>query len=354
MGDRQLIEVARALVEKSKLLVFDEPSATLTDKELEHLFATIGKLRASGMGVVYISHRLEEIFAIADRVSVLRDGEHVATADVKDVTRDRLIQWMVGRSLDEEFPSRTSHPGEVALEVRSLKCRPYFDDATFDVRRGEVVGLAGLVGAGRTSAALTVFGALTPQSGEVILAGRPVRFANPTQALDAGVGYLTEDRKGRGLFESLSVAENMTLSNLHDYRRAGLLSPRLQNASASAARERFNVRTPSIDRPIGVLSGGNQQKALVARLLMRPMNVLLLDEPTRGVDVGAKAEVYRMINELVADGLAVVIISSELPELLGMCDRIVVMREGRTVGALTAAEATQERIMRLATAEVAA
>ncbi|MHC4609637.1 MAG: sugar ABC transporter ATP-binding protein [Planctomycetota bacterium] len=350
VGTQQLVEVARAVGSDSRLLVFDEPSATLTDQELARLFETIRQLRADGLGIVYISHRLEEVFALADRVTVLRDGRAVATAPVDQVQRPRLIRWMVGRDLADEYPERRCIPQDVVLEVRNLSRPPLFRDVSFTVRSGEILGLAGLVGAGRTSAALAVFGALRPAHGEVILQGRPVHFAAPDEALASGVGYLTEDRKGRGIFESLSVAENVTISNLPDFCRGGLLSESDREEVAKDACGRFDVRTTSVSRPMRTLSGGNQQKALLARLLLRPMKVLILDEPTRGVDVAARAEVYDLINSLVADGVAVVMISSELPELLGMCDRIAVMREGVTVGTLERGEATQERIMDLATA----
>ncbi|MCK6483530.1 MAG: sugar ABC transporter ATP-binding protein [Phycisphaerae bacterium] len=354
VGVRQQVEIARALAFDARLLVFDEPSATLTDQELSRLFETIRQLRAAGLAIIYISHRLEEIFALADRVTVLRDGRHMATAPVREVDRAQLIRWMVGRDLAEEFPPRAGAGGDVALEVRGLAARPYFHEATFDVRRGEIVGLAGLVGAGRTSLGLALGGGIRPTEGTAMLDDRPMDFGGPWDALDAGVGYLTEDRKGRGILEFLSVAENITISNLPAYRLFGLLAEGRRRAAAQESCSRFRVKTPTIDRPIRTLSGGNQQKALLARLMLRPLKLLILDEPTRGIDVGAKAEVYRLMNALAAGGLAVLMISSELPELLGMCDRIVVMREGRTVGELPRGAATQERIMDLATGGSAA
>ncbi|MFQ5654655.1 MAG: sugar ABC transporter ATP-binding protein [Planctomycetota bacterium] len=351
VGQRQLVEVARALGSGGRLLVFDEPSATLTDRELERLFETIAGLRGRGLAIIYISHRLEEVFAIADRVTVLRDGRWVATAATSELDRPGLIRRMVGREVDESPPPNDRAPGETLLELRHLACPGRFHDVSFEARRGEILGLAGLMGAGRTSVGLALYGMLEPTEGEARLARERVRFRHPWEALQAGLGYLTEDRGERGIFAELSLAENITIANLEEHRRRGLLSEPRRRAAARDACARFDVRHAGIDRPIATLSGGNQQKALLARILSREVRVLILDEPTRGVDVGARAEIYRIIRSLAGDGIAVIVISSDLPELLGLCDRIAVLREGRTMGVMPREQATQESIMELATAE---
>jgi ABC-type sugar transport system ATPase subunit len=355
VGLRQLVEVARALVLDAKVLIFDEPTTALTDQEVGRLFATIRELAARGLGVVYISHRLDEVFQLANRVTVLRDGRTVATADIADIDRRQLIHWMVGRDLEEEFPrairSRLSASavGKPVLELQGLGRPPFFQDVSLSVGRAEIVGLAGLVGAGRSSVGLSVFGVHPPTSGRLLLKGKPVSFRTPNDALDHGVGYLPEDRKSSGIFPDLGVGENIAMPHLEGFGEGRLIDRKACVAAYTESAERFRVRAAGLRRPIRTLSGGNQQKALLARLLMNPLRALVLDEPTRGVDVGARSEIYQILRDLVADGLAVLMISSELEELLGMCDRIAVMCEGRTTGILRASEATQERIMELAT-----
>jgi ABC-type sugar transport system ATPase subunit len=351
VAQQQLVEIARALANESRVLILDEPSATLSDPEVARLFAVLRRLRERGLGIVYISHRLEEIFAVADRVTVLRDGRRVASSPVAAVDRAQLIRWMVGRDVTEEFPPRASTRGETVLEVRGLACPPRFSDVSFTVHRGEIVGLAGLVGAGRTSVALALFGALPDVRGEVRLEGRPVRFASPAQAIDGGVGYVTEDRRRRGLFRRLSAAANITISYLRLFARRGWLSLARERAAAAGAAREFDVRAAGdLAHAAGTLSGGNQQKLLLARMLLEPRKLLILDEPTRGIDVGAKAEIYALMNRLTGEGLGILMISSELPEILGMSDRVIVMHEGRTAGELSRAEATPEAVMELATA----
>jgi ribose transport system ATP-binding protein len=330
------------------LLILDEPTAALSGPEVERLFGVLRTLRARGLGVVYVSHRLEEIFAVADRVTVLRDGRRIASAPVAGLDRPQLIRWMVGRDVSEEFPPREASPGENVLELRGLAAPPRFRDATLSVRRGEIVGLAGLVGSGRTSLALAVFGAL-PCRGELRLHGRPARFASPAQAIGAGLGYVTEDRKGRGLFPALGAGANMTATHLRAFARFGLLSPAREAAAAGKAARDFDLRASGLDQSAATLSGGNQQKLLLARYLLRPRTLLILDEPTRGIDVGAKAEIYALMNRLTAAGLAILMISSELPEVLGMSDRVVVMHEGRTRGELPRSLASADAVMELAT-----
>jgi ABC-type sugar transport system ATPase subunit len=342
-----MVEIARALAIDARVVILDEPSATLTGPEVGRLFQTLRRLRAQGLGIIYVSHRLEEIFEIADSVTVLRDGRHVVTAPVSTLTRDTLIRHMVGRDVSEEFPTRRSEPGLDVLELRRCAAPPRFTDVSLSVRAGEILGVAGLVGAGRTSMALGAIGAI-PSSGVVRVAGRPLRFRSPADAIRSGVAYVTEDRKGRGLFPLLGLDENITVTHLSSLARAGLLSPARQRAAVERAIREFDIRAARPSQTAGTLSGGNQQKSLVARYLVTPPRVLILDEPTRGVDVGARAEIYATMNRLTTSGLGILMISSDLPEVLGMADRIVVMREGRTVGELSRAEATAERVMALA------
>jgi ribose transport system ATP-binding protein len=347
VAHQQMVEIARALVTSARVIVFDEPSAALSVHEVDTLLAVVARLKARGLAVVYVSHRLDEIFRIADTVTVLRDGRHVRTAPAAAVTRDSLIREMVGREVAEEFPDRPSAQGPVVLSVRNLSAPPRFSHVSVDVCRGEIVGVAGLVGAGRTSAALALVGAIAAK-GDVTLDGRPAKFRSPAEAIAGGLAYVTEDRKGRGIFSMLGVGDNITISHLGLFGRFGTMAPGRVRAGAEESARRFDVRMSDIDQPAGTLSGGNQQKALVARYLLRPPRVIILDEPTRGVDVGARAEIYRVMNDLTQAGLGILMISSDLPEVLGISDRIVVMREGRTLGAMTRAEASAERVMALA------
>jgi ABC-type sugar transport system ATPase subunit len=349
VAQQQMVEIARALIGGGKVLILDEPSATLAAPELERLFAVLRTLRGRGLGIIYISHRLEEIFSLADRVTVLRDGRHVVTVPAAGLDRAQLIRWMVGRDVSEEFPARAPAPGGTVLDVRRLACRPRFSDVSFTVRQGEIVGLAGLVGAGRTSTALALVGALRA-AGEMRLEGRPARFRSPADAIRNGLAYVTEDRKGRGVFPQMATGANITVTYLPMFARRGWLSLARERRAAAEAARTFDVRAASLTQPIVTLSGGNQQKALLARYLLKPRKLIILDEPTRGVDVGARAEIYGLMNRLTAEGMGILMISSDLPEVLGMADRVVVMREGRTTGELTRAEATPERVMALATA----
>jgi ABC-type sugar transport system ATPase subunit len=336
------------------VLILDEPSATLSPVDVERLFAVVRRLRDRGISIVYISHRLEELFAIADRVTILRDGRHVLTNDASSLDRPQLIRAMVGREMNEEFPrpqvrlkpDAASAPAPV-LGVRLLSAPPRFADVSFTVGRGEIVALAGLVGAGRTSTALALVGAIEAR-GAISLDGSTVRFRTPADAIRNGIAYVTEDRKGRGIFPLLGVDANITLTYLATFARGGLLQVGRERAEAAEEARRFDLRAARLNQPAATLSGGNQQKALLARFLLKPRTVLILDEPTRGVDVGARAEIYMLMRRLAAEGTAILMISSDLPEVLGMADRIVVMRGGRTTGELTRAEATAERVMTLA------
>ena len=349
IAHQQMVEIARTLVSDARVLILDEPSATLSAVDVERLFGVLRRLRERGLGIVYISHRLEEIFALADRVTVLRDGHTVAVAPAAGLDRAQLIRWMVGRDVSEEFPARTPSPGATALEVRHLSAAPRFLDVSFSVRQGEILGLAGLVGSGRTSMALALVGALAAR-GETRVMGHPAHFTAPADAIDRGVVYVTEDRKARGLFPQMATGANITIACLSAFARLGVLSLARERAAAAATARDHDVRAASLAQPVATLSGGNQQKVLLARYLLKRPVVLIVDEPTRGVDVGARAEIYALMNRLTAEGLAIVMISSDLPEVLGMADRVVVMREGRTTGELARGEATPERVMALATA----
>ena len=347
VAHQQLVEIARALAGEARVLILDEPTASLADREIDRLFAILERLRARGMGIVYISHRLEEIFRLADRITILRDGSVVAHAKRGELTKGHLIRHMVGRDLSEEFPARHPSPGAPVLEIDRLAAPPRFQEATLGVRAGEIVGLAGLVGAGRTSVALAAIGALR-SSGVIRLRGREVRFPSPSAAIRAGMAYVTEDRKAHGLFPLLDTGANITITFLRAFARAGLLSRPRERLAAEAAASDYNVRASGLAQPAATLSGGNQQKLLLARCLLRPRSVIILDEPTRGVDVGARGEIYRIVNRLTEEGLGVLMISSDLTEILGMSDRVVVMRAGRTTGELSRADATAERVMALA------
>jgi ABC-type sugar transport system ATPase subunit len=352
VAQQQMVEIAGALVERPRVLILDEPTAALTDRETERLFGILRDLRARGLGIIYISHRLGEIFTIADRATVLRDGRLVATAPLAGIDRAQLIRWMVGRDLSEEFPPRPPRSDadrdDVLLDVRHLAAEPYFSDVSLTVGKGEVVGLAGLVGAGRTSLGLALFGAI-PATGRISLGGAPYGPRRPREALGRGLAYVTEDRAGSGVFPLLSACANITITRLTDFAHAGIVSESQERQAASAAATAVDLRGAGLAHPAGSLSGGNQQKLLIARNLLEPPRLLVLDEPTRGIDVGAKREIYDVMNRLTARGMGILMISSELPEILGMSDRIVVMREGRTTGEVTRAEATPDAVMHLAT-----
>ncbi len=349
VAQQQMVEIARALHGRARVLILDEPTATLSSIEVDRLLRVVRQLKDRGLAIIYVSHRLEEIFTIADRVTVLRDGRRVLTTEAAALDRSGLIRAMVGRDVNLDVPAIATpvDAGNVVLDVRSLAAHPRFSDVSLTVRAGEIVALAGLVGAGRTSAALAIAGAI-PASGQIRLNGSPVRFRTPAEAIARGVAYLTEDRKGRGLFFQLGVDANITMTYLADFAPGGLIhSGRERTAAADAAR-RFDVRAARLSQPASTLSGGNQQKMLLARFLLKPRALVILDEPTRGVDVGARAEIYGLMRRLTSEGAAILMISSDLPEVLGIADRVVVMRGGRTTGELTRAEATAERVMALA------
>lgn len=348
MADQQIVEIAKAVGAEAKILLMDEPTAVLTEREVERVFALIRRLKADGVGILYISHRLEEILAIADRITVLRDGHRVACRDAAGIGRGELIEMMVGRSIASVYPKRAVPLGDVALEVRGLNNeREGLRDISFAVRAGEIFGLAGMVGAGRTTLARTLFG-LAPAASDVFLAGRPQRIHSPADAMHHGIGYVPEDRRRNGVILEMDVARNISLANLKSLSRRGLVSSRAERELAASYAEKLRIKTPSVSTAAGRLSGGNQQKVALARWLATGPRVLILDEPTQGVDVGSKAEIHELIVELAGRGMAILLISSELPEILGMCDRIGVFYAGRLAGILARAEATQPRIMSLA------
>jgi rhamnose transport system ATP-binding protein len=341
------VEIAKAIGAKAKILILDEPTASLTEHEVERLFRVIRALRDGGNGIIYISHRLEEIATIADRVTVLRDGQSIATRDLREVEPAELIRLMVGRDVAAVFPKREVPIGDVVLEVRSLQSRA-IRDVSFSVRRGEILGLAGLVGAGRTELAETLFGLTPVEGGEIRLHGSAVRIQSPPDAIELKIGYLPEDRRQHGVVLEMAIAANMSMASLGAVSRNGLIDGGAERRLARRLVDQLRVKTPSLYAETGSLSGGNQQKVSLARWLAIAPDVMILDEPTQGVDIGSKSEIHQMMVELAARGMAIVMISSELPEILGMSDRIAVMRAGRIAGELSRAEATQERVLALA------
>ena len=348
VAEQQLVEIARALREKARVLVMDEPTAALSDTEIQALFGVIRELCASGVPVIYISHRLKEIFAIGDRVTVMRDGHTVGTRTVAETDVGDLIRLMVGRTIDEQIPKRAVPVGDIVLEVEGLYRAGVLEPVDLSLRAGEILGVAGLMGSGRTELARAIFGADRVDGGAVRVAGASVPRKDPSASIATGLGFLTEDRKQQGLMLQRSVLENATLTSLDEIAQFGVLDLRAERRLAQRLVDRLGIRAASLDQQVVDLSGGNQQKVVLARWLAARCRVLLFDEPTRGIDVGAKAEIYELIGELVAHGAAVVLISSEMPELLGLSDQIAVMHEGALQGILPRAEATQERIMRLA------
>jgi ribose transport system ATP-binding protein len=355
VAQQQMVEIARALSLQARVVIMDEPSTVLAGHELERLFAMIAALKAQGVAIIYISHRLEEVFRIADRATVLRDGQVMATLNPAKTTRTALIRLMVGREVQEsERGDGSRSEREPVLEVRGLCAEGFLRDVSFTLHRGEILGVAGLVGAGRTTLARALFGAASVTSGHITVRGRTLVPGDPAAALRAGLALVPEDRKSQGLVLNLSVAQNISLPHLGRLTDGPLLSHHHQEALVRGAIRELDIRTPSAAQEVRYLSGGNQQKVVLAKWLVAQPQVLILDEPTRGVDVGAKAEIYAIIRALACHGTAILMISSELPELLQMADRILVMHEGRLAGEVTAAEATEEAILSLAIGQRAA
>ena len=349
VANRQMVEIAKAVSYNSDVLIMDEPTSALTETEVAHLFTIIRTLRQEGKGIIYITHKMNELFEIADEFSVFRDGQYIDTCPSSSVTRNDIIRMMVGREITQMFPKEIVPIGDVVLSVRNLTLNGVFRDVSFDVRAGEILGFAGLVGSGRSNVAETIFGVTPASSGEIHINGEPVNVSSPAVAMRNGMAFLTEDRKETGCFLLLDIQENAQMAVLQNrYVRRGFVQ---QGQLAKDAREmanRLRVRTPDMNEPIINLSGGNQQKVLICRWLMTNPKILILDEPTRGIDVGAKAEIHRLISQLAGQGVAVIMISSEMPEVLGMSDRIAVLHEGRLTGILDRAEANQVKIMELA------
>ena len=347
VAEMQRVEIAKALAIDARIVIMDEPTATLAEKEIEDLFGVIKALTDDGIAILYISHRLDEIFRIADRVTVMRDGKIVDTLPVAELDEDKLVRLMVGREIGNLYPKPEVPIGDVLLRATGISRGEKLKDCSFEVRAGEILGFAGLVGAGRTELARAVFGADKTDGGAVELEGRRLNVRKPQDAIEAGIGYLTEDRKGEGLALQLGVDQNITLANLPMTR--GLISLKEEANIARKRRDELNIRTPSIRRRVQVLSGGNQQKVVVARWLETRAKVLFFDEPARGIDVGAKAEMFGLIGDLAGEGNGIVLISSYLPELLNMCDRILVMHEGEVAGVIGREEFSEERVIALAT-----
>jgi len=353
IADQQMVEMAGALSQDAKILLMDEPTAALTPSEVEDLFAMMRRLRDQGTAIVFISHRLEEIFEICDRVSVLRDGEMVGVRDPKQISVDEVIRMMVGRPLSALYEKGNAHEiGQPVLEVKNLSRTMKFEDISLDVRAGEIVGVAGLVGSGRTDVARALFGALDIDAGVVSVDGEEVRINRPRDALAQGMIYVPEDRQHHGLLMSMTISQNVTLPVLETLVPSGWLRDRLEREVTKEYVEKLNIILRSISQPVRELSGGNQQKVVLSKWLLAKPKVMILDEPTRGIDIGAKAEVHRLMGELASQGLAILMISSELPEILAMSDRVIVMREGRITARFTRDEATAERIMAAATGQV--
>ncbi len=352
MADQQMVEIAKALSMNARVLLMDEPTSSLSRREVGELFRIMRRLRELGTAIIFISHRLEEVFEIADRVTVLRDGRYVGTRRVSEVSSDQLIQMMVGRTLTTLFPKQEVPVGEVALRVQGLTKVGVFSDISFELRRGEILGLAGLVGAGRTDVARAIFGVSPADSGTIEVNGRPVQIRNPKDALALGIAYVPEDRQHHGLVLQLSITQNVTLPILEQFATLGWVDRGAEQREAKSWAERMEVHAAGLWQKVRELSGGNQQKVVLGKWLATRPRILILDEPTRGIDVGTKAAVHQLMSTLAGQGMAILLISSELPEVLSMSDRILVMREGRITGRLTRAEATQERIMAYATASL--
>lgn len=353
IGVQQMVEIAKALSFSSRIIIMDEPTDALTDKETESLFKVIRQLRAENRGIVYISHRLQEIFQICDDATIMRDGRFINESAVSALTEDTMIEKMVGRPLDEQYPRVEVEAGQTVLEVKELTA-PGVNNVSLQLREGEIVGISGLMGAGRTELMKALYGANPVSNGSIAVAGKVCQICSPAQGLKAGISYISEDRKADGLVLELSVADNMSLCSLKQFCAAlGKIDKGKENGSIAHFINAFNIKTPSSRQLIKNLSGGNQQKVAIAKGLMINPKILILDEPTRGVDVGAKKEIYQLINKFKVKGMSILLVSSDMPEVLGMSDRILVMHEGRITGELTHDEATQEKLMRFAVGKMA-
>lgn len=349
VGQQQMIEIARAVAANTEVLIMDEPTAALTDREIDALFEVISTLKEQGVGIVYISHRMEEIFQICDRISVLRDGEFVGMKAISETNFDEIVKLMVGRQLGERFPERDTAIGHESLRVENLKIQDCFEEISFSIGQGEIVGVAGLMGAGRTEIMQAIFGYRKIEEGKLFIDGNEVKIHSPYDAIHAGIGFVTEDRKIQGLMLDLSVRENFTITNLGGISSNGVISKQKEIGFVDQMIEKLHVKTSGRELSVKSLSGGNQQKIVIGKWLGINPKILILDEPTRGVDVGAKKEIYQLMNDLTKQGVSIIMVSSELPEILGMSDRILVIHEGKLSAVLNKSEASQEIIMQYAT-----
>ena len=348
-AQRQIVEIARAISADAKLIAMDEPTSALTESEIKGLFELIGKLKSEGVSVIYISHRIDEVFQVADRMTVLRDGRWIGTKRTGEITRDELIEMMVGRKLEEKFPKRRAEIGREILSVRNISRKGVLKDISLSLREGEILGVIGLVGSGRTEMARAIFGADPRDEGEIFVRGRRVEIKSPIDAIRAGISLLTEDRKGQGLVLDMTVRENITLASLKKFSRLFVINRKREREVTNRFIRELSIKTPSAEGIVRNLSGGNQQKVVLSKWLLTDSKVMIFDEPTKGIDVGAKVEIYQLMNELAERGVGIIMISSELPEVLGMSDRIIVMREGRIRAELDAEKATQSQIISYAT-----
>ncbi|MDQ0929508.1 ribose transport system ATP-binding protein [Bacillus atrophaeus] len=349
VGQQQMIEIAKALMTKAEVIIMDEPTAALTEREINKLFEVIASLKKDGVSIVYISHRMEEIFSVCDRITIMRDGKTVDTTNISETSFDEVVKKMVGRELTDRYPKRRPELGDIVLEVRDASKKGNFEHVSFHVRSGEIVGISGLMGAGRTEIMRALFGIDRLDSGEIWLAGKKTNIKNPNDAVKKGLGFITENRKDEGLLLDTSIRENIALPSLTSFSPKGVIDQKREASFVELLINRLTIKTASPETHARNLSGGNQQKVVIAKWIGIGPKVLILDEPTRGVDVGAKREIYTLMNELTDRGVAIIMVSSELPEIIGMSDRIIVVHEGKISGEVASREATQERIMTLAT-----
>lgn len=349
VGQQQMTEIVRNLLLDAKVVIMDEPTAALTERETEKLFEVMRSLKKRGVAMVYISHRMEEVTQNCDTITVMRDGVSVATKSVKEYSMEQIVRDMVGRSITEFYPDRRNKPGEVLLEVKHFEQPGVFHDINFNLRKGEILGFAGLMGSGRTEIMRAVFGVDPHAGGELVFKGEPLKITKPEDAIKAGLGFVTENRKTEGLILDFSILRNIALPSVDSFAQSGVINFNILNDFADKMAKKLGVKTSSLDLEAGALSGGNQQKVVIAKWVGMHPEVIIMDEPTRGIDVGAKRDIYELMNELTASGVSIIMVSSELPEVLGMSDRIVVVHEGRIAGELLHGEADQEKIMTLAT-----
>ncbi|WP_411335815.1 sugar ABC transporter ATP-binding protein [Ruminococcus gauvreauii] len=348
VSDMQIIEIIKAVSMNAKVVIMDEPTSSITEGEVRTLFKQVNRLRDSGISIIYITHKMDEIMEIGDDASILRDGQLISTHKVQDLTKDQIITKMVGRQMKDVYPVKTAVPGEIVLELKNLNKKGSFENINLSLRKGEILGMAGLVGAGRTEVFRTVFGLDQLDSGEILYEGKPLNVTKTRDAIHAGIMMVSEDRKGEGLVLCRSVGENIALPNLNSYAKAEFINKKKEKADSTEMKETLNIKTPTLDTPAGSLSGGNQQKIVIAKWLLHKPKVLIMDEPTRGIDVGARYEIYKIMCDLAEQGVGIVMISSDLPEIIGICDRAIIMSEGHITGEVPRNEFSQEYIMSFA------